>query len=202
MGTDDLCRIRWWYIRINGRSENASLALWAITVDFQYHIMGHLCNDYPQMVITYCCLVKGNPGLIWLHVNRVYIWESVSRVWEWQPVKLYSLLVMPLITTSNRTQACFAVWSSFQSTYSTVVLPGVEGEGKGPILSSTRLIRKVSQFRRHSFYVVPTAHVCVCVWVCVCVCVCMCVCNTWNKYVPHHIQWVLYRHATAMLMTM
>ena len=77
--TDDLCRIRWWYICINGRSENASLALWAIMVDFQYHIMGHLCNDYPQMVTTYCCLVKGKPGLIWLHVNRVYVWESGNR---------------------------------------------------------------------------------------------------------------------------
>ena len=54
-----------WYIRINRRSENASLALWAIMVDFQYHIVGHLCNDHPQMVITYCCLVKENPGLIW-----------------------------------------------------------------------------------------------------------------------------------------
>ena len=69
---DDLCRIRWWYIRINGRSENASLALWTIMVGFQYHIVRHLCNDYPQMVITYCCLVKGNPGLIQLH----FVWES------------------------------------------------------------------------------------------------------------------------------
>ena len=41
-------------------------------IDFQYHTMGHLYNDYPQLVITYCCLVKGNPGLIWLPVNKVY----------------------------------------------------------------------------------------------------------------------------------
>ena len=80
----NLCRIRW---KVNmckwEKWKCKPIALWAvINDDFQYHIMAHLCNDYPPMVITYCCLAKGNPGLIWLHVNRVYVWENVSRVWE------------------------------------------------------------------------------------------------------------------------
>ena len=64
-------------------------------------------------------------------------------------------------------------------------------------MSSTRLIRKVSQFRVQSFYVIPTAHtyIRVCVCVCVCVCVYVCVCAThetnafhiiFNGYCAHH----------------
>ena len=80
-------------------------------------------------------------------------------------------------------------------------------------MSSTRLIRKVSQFRVQSFYVIPTAHTYMSVCVCACararVCVCVCVCAGKHMRATHEtstfyiiFKGYSYRHETAMLMTM
>ena len=112
-------------------------------------------------------------GLMWLHVNRVYVRESGNRktrgTARWvarssQSCTMHQhvnykpeLLYVPV--------TCTAVW--------------------GPLVSSTRLVRKMPQFIVSSFYVVPTAHTCVCL------CRWAHVRNTWNKYDPHHIQRVV-----------
>ena len=146
-----------WYIHINGRSENASLTLWATTIDFQYHIVGYLGNDYPQMVTTYCCLVKGNPVLIWLHKNRVYVWESgnhktrgtarwVARSnerasyipWCNYPISLCCLQYYSLLVIEHTSPLLERLYIPVTFVW-------------GPMDSSTRLVRKVSQFRVPSF---------------------------------------------------
>jgi len=168
----NLCRIRWMVNMYKWEKWKCKpIALWAvINDDFQYHIMAHLCNDYPPMVITYCCLAKGNPGLIWLHVNRVYVWENVSRVWEsgnrktWGTARwgarrnkraFYTMMQCPISFlcwlrscsllvlghtsphippssshhgTWQRSSICSLKFNL--TTYGTVVLPGVGGQGR------------------------------------------------------------------------